>query len=424
MSNQFASTTEKILHVAKKYSLDKKAHALTEIDRIIEVSLPVTIGGKQKILKGFRSQHSNTLGPYKGGIRFHQDVTREEVMALSVWMSLKCALVGLPYGGGKGGVVVNPKDLTESELEALSREYVRKLFDVIGAHKDIPAPDVNTNPKIIDWMSDEYRLLSKRQKTKETTGEQKASFTGKSIQMGGLSGRSEATGYGGAVILKRLIDTLGKKPSNTTVTVQGFGNVGYFFSKFAQENGFVITTVSDSKGGIVHTMGENQSLDIPYVLECKLEKGMLAGCYCVGGVCDIKQGSVITNDEVLSLKTDVLVPSALGDVIHKGNMKSIQAKIIIEMANGPITHEAYEYLTDKGVIIVPDILANAGGVAASYLEWKQNLENTSYDIDYVLNHLKDRMQKAFDQVWDLSKSHKTDLKEAAYLSALQRITKG
>src|SRR3989344_3209870 len=346
----FSETAGLIKNVGRKYNYKEDViEAFIEPNRIIEVSLPIVINGKIKVFKGFRSQHNNLRGPYKGGIRFHEEVSREEVMALSLWMSLKTAIAGIPYGGSKGGVIVNPKDLTEHELEELSREYTRKIFDVIGPYTDIPAPDVNTNPKIINWMVDEYVKLAKKKGTNFSDEALYGTFTGKSIKNHGLDGREEATGYGGAVILNELAKKLGKKPQDTTVAIQGFGNVGYFFAKFASSFGFKIVTVSDSKGGVTDRNANLQTgLDVEKVLACKLEKGKLAGCYCVGGVCDINEGKNLSNEELLGLPVDVLVPSALGNVITFSNMRKIRAKAIIEMANGPISPEAHEYLSKNG----------------------------------------------------------------------------
>ena len=422
-TNVFSETAGLIKSVGKKYNYKEDViEAFIEPNRIIEVNLPIDINGKIKVFQGFRSQHNNIRGPYKGGIRFHEEVSREEVMALSLWMSLKTAIAGIPYGGSKGGVIVNPKDLTEHELEELSREYTRKIFDVIGPYTDIPAPDVNTNPKIINWMVDEYVKLAKKKGTNFSDEALYGTFTGKSIKNHGLDGREEATGYGGAVILNELAKKLGKKPQDTTVAIQGFGNVGYFFAKFASSFGFKIVTVSDSKGGVTDRNANLQTgLDVEKVLACKLEKGKLAGCYCVGGVCDINEGKNLSNEELLGLPVDVLVPSALGNVITFSNMRKIRAKAIIEMANGPISPEAHEYLSKNGVVIVPDILANSAGVTASYLEWRQNIEGIKMNKTQVLNELEKILTNAFNDVWTESEEKKVDLRYASYGIALKRL---
>ncbi len=414
---------------------------------------------KFKVFKGWRIQHNSALGPYKGGIRFHPETTREEVQALATLMTIKCAVAGLPFGGAKGGVAVDPKTLSESELQRLSQEYVKKIAHLIGEDIDVPAPDVNTNSKIIAWMIDEYEKIK--------GSKSPATFTGKPISMGGSLGRTEATGAGGVIILKALLEKLSSKfkvqSSKLTVAVQGFGNVGYHFAKLAAEAGFKVVAVSDSKGGIIKINPKSEiltskqilnsndqeekvkelknrqfknlldqlgqleirnlllPLDIPLIAECKKAKGTLAGCYCAGGVCDLKGGQTISNEELLELPVDILVPAALENVINEKNMKKIKAKIIVEMANGPITQEAYEYLTEKGVIIVPDVLANAGGVTVSYLEWVQNKMRYYWTEEEVNEKLERMMKRAFEVIWKKSALKKIPLKQAAFEVAIERI---
>lgn len=388
-------------------------------DRVVEVKLPLEHG---KITTGIRVQHNNKFGPYKGGIRFHQDVSLGEIKALSLWMSIKTAVVGIPFGGSKGGVVIDPKTLSERDLEALSRSYVRSLFEIFGPEKDVPAPDLNTNPKILDWMVDEYVKIARKSNKEASENYLHAAFTGKSMKDFGLSGREESTGFGGVVILERLLKKIGIKPESQTLAVQGFGNVGYHFADFATKLGIKVVSVSDSKGAIIkRPNGKTAALDIPLVMECKLEKGMLAGCYCVGGVCDLKDGKLLSNDQMISLPIDILIPAALENAINESNMKTVRAKIIIEMANGPVTPAAYDYLTKKGVIIVPDVLANAGGVTASYIEWRQNIEDRKYSKEYVLKTLRGYMEQAFDNVWKTKEKDNFNLKEAAYAYALRKL---
>ncbi|HVZ12523.1 MAG TPA: Glu/Leu/Phe/Val dehydrogenase [Patescibacteria group bacterium] len=418
----YNASADQIREIAKKFKLPKdKVDNFLKHERIVELNIPFTNAlGKTEKIPGYRIQHNSKLGPYKGGIRFHQNVTRDEVMALSLWMSLKCAVVNIPFGGGKGGVTIDPKSLSEEELETLSRAYSRAIYDIIGPDIDVPAPDVNTNAKIINWMTDEYIKIAK--KRKEYTSKSIGTFTGKPVKKGGLEAREEATGFGGAVILDHLAKQLKLKPEKTTIAVQGFGNVGYFFAHHAAARGFLVTALSDSKGGITKKgTTATVSLDIEKVMECKNEQGYLAGCYCVGGVCDISEGRVITNEELLALPVDVLVPSALENVINKDNMKNIKAKIIIEMANGPVTPEAYDYLTKKGVIIVPDILANAGGVTGSWIEWKQNVETKNYTKKQGLDLLDKKMETAFSEIWSTMKKNKSTMREAALLVALARL---
>lgn len=419
----YNKSREEILEVGAKYNIPhEKLEQFLKPNNILEVDIPLNINGEKHILKGYRSQHNNKLGPYKGGLRFHPQVNKDEVMALSLWMSLKTAVVGIPMGGGKGGVAVDPKTLTENQLENLSREYVRKTYHILGPDKDIPASDVNTNPKIIDWMADEYVKIAKENNSKTPVNKLYASFTGKGKN--GLAGRTEATGFGGVVVLKELVKKLKIDPKKTTVAVMGFGNVGSFFADLASKEGFNIVAVSDSKGGIIKKSRDKfLSLDIPLVYECKNEKGSLAGCYCAGGVCDTRGGQIITNEQLLELSVDILIPAALENVINEKNMKNIKAKIIVEMANGPVSPIAYHHLTKKGVIIVPDILANSGGVAASFIEWEQNIKDKTYNKVDVLNRLEKMMIDAFENIWSESKKNNSDLKEASYLVALKKILK-
>lgn len=423
MNDIFSQAKDSSLLIAKKFNLDQKGvEEFLEPDRVLEVKIPIKLkNGEMKLFKGFRSQHNNKRGPYKGGIRFHQNVTKEEVMALSLWMTLKCAVAGLPFGGAKGGIIVDPKTLSEENLQKLSRGYIRQIFDIIGFDKDVPAPDVNTNPKVMNWMVDEYIKVSKERRVDTPYNLLYATFTGKPDKDHGLAGRSEATGFGGVVILKELMQKLGLKPQDQTIAIQGFGNVGHFFAQFASDSGFKVVAVSDSKGAITERNHQFSSLDIPLVMECKLKKGLVAGCYCVGGVCDLTKGRPISNEEMLELPVDILVPAAMENVVNKDNMLRIKAKIIIEMANGPVSYEAYEYLTKKDVIIVPDILANAGGVSGSYLEWKQNLGNKKYKKEETLKEISGIMKKAFNSVWNEAKSLKTHLKEAATAHALKKL---
>src|SRR3989344_2906667 len=422
----YQKSRQEVFEVGEKYNIsEEKLEEFLEPDKILEIKIPIKIDDETITFKGFRSQHNNNLGPYKGGLRFHPNVNKDEVMALSLWMSLKTAVVGVPFGGAKGGIAVDPKQLSEKELENLSREYVRRVYEILGPQKDIPAPDVNTNPKIIDWMVDEYVKINQKLKNKSqiSKNELYATFTGKKKL--GLSGRTEATGFGGVAILKKLSEKLKLKPENTTVAIMGFGNVGYYFADFASKAGFKVVAVSDSKGGIIKrdSKGNFIPLDIPLVYECKMEKGSLNGCYCAGGVCDTRGGQLITNEELLQLPVDILVPAALENVITENNMQNIKAKIIVEMANGPVTPKASHYLIKRGVFITPDILANSGGVAGSYIEWEQNLKNKTYKKDVVLKRLEKLMVKAFESVWNTAKSKKTNLKEASYLVALKKILK-
>jgi len=411
--NLFTETQKQFKEIADILNLEPEIiRQLEEPQRLIKFQIPVKMdNGKIKIFYGFRAQHNNVLGPYKGGIRFHPKVSEDEVKALSIMMTWKCALVNLPFGGGKGGVIVEPKELSEKELERISRGYVRGVFPWIGPEVDIPAPDINTNPKIMAWMVDEYSKLK---------GEDSpAAFTGKPLEVWGLEGREEATGYGGVIILKKLQQIFGFKPKETSIAIQGFGNVGSNFARFAFQKGFKIIALSEDVGGIYAEAGLNPEK----VLECREEKGEIAGCYCVGSVCDTNFGKQISNEQLLEMDVDILVPAAVENVITEENAPKIRAKYIIEMANGPITAGAEKILEKRGILSVPDILANAGGVAASYFEWLQSKQKEKWQKERTLNELSEILGKAFDEVWELSQKEEIKFKQAAYLSAIGRVVK-
>ncbi len=379
---------------------DEKIKEIIIPDRVIEVKIPVRMkNGLLRVFRGFRSQHNNVLGPYKGGIRFHPQVNREEVIALSTLMTLKCSVAGLPFGGGKGGVVVNPKELNSEELEQLSRGYARAISEYIGEWKDIPAPDVNTDSQIMSWMLDEYEKIIKRKSP--------SAFTGKPINRGGSLGRTEATGRGGVISLLTLLEYLENKKYNT-VAIQGYGNVGYHFAKIAQEKGFKIVAVSDSKGGIYNADG----LDVVAVKEHKNKTGSVKG---FSGAKDI------SNEELLTSEVDILVPAALENVITDENAADIKAKIIVEMANGPITEKAYSILQRRGIITIPDIVANSGGVIVSYFEWAQGLSGYWWTEEEVNRKLEKQIKNSFARVYRFSQDNDINLKDAAVAVALQRI---
>ncbi|MCD6568943.1 Glu/Leu/Phe/Val dehydrogenase [bacterium] len=379
---------------------DEKIKEVIIPDRVIEVKIPVRMkNGLLRVFRGFRSQHNNVLGPYKGGIRFHPQVNREEVIALSTLMTLKCSVAGLPFGGGKGGVVVNPRELNPEELEQLSRGYARAISEYIGEWKDIPAPDVNTDSRIMSWMLDEYEKIIKRKSP--------SAFTGKPINRGGSLGRTEATGRGGVISLLTLLEYLENKKYNT-VAIQGYGNVGYHFAKIAQEKGFKIVAVSDSKGGIYNADG----LDVVAVKEHKNKTGSVKG---FPGAKDI------SNEELLTSEVDILVPAALENVITDKNAADIRAKIIVEMANGPITEKAYSILQRRGIITIPDIVANSGGVIVSYFEWAQGLSGYWWTEEEVNRKLEKQIKNSFVWVYRFSQDNDIDLKDAAVAVALRRI---
>ncbi|MCX6783066.1 MAG: Glu/Leu/Phe/Val dehydrogenase [Candidatus Levybacteria bacterium] len=385
---------------------------LTEPDRLISVSLPLQKDdGSVEILRGFRSQHNNILGPYKGGLRYHPSVSEDEVKALSLWMTMKCALINVPFGGGKGGITINPKSLSEKELERLTKLFTNRLSLVIGPRIDIPAPDVNTNSETMKWIVEEYSSI--------IGSITPAVVTGKPIESGGSLGRSEATGLGGAYALLEILREKGINPKKCTAAVQGFGNVGYHVAQFLHEEGVRIVAVSDSKEGIFVKEGLSPEI----TLNCKKEKGCLSECYCIESICNSTNGIKITNDELLELSVDILIPSALENVITSENAHKINAKIILEMANGPVTSDADVILQEKNVIIIPDILANSGGVFVSYLEWYQNIEIIRYTKDEVFDRLKKQMQQVVKEVITTKEENSITLRDASYVVAIKRIEK-
>jgi len=389
-----------ITKTSQKMGLDPQMiKRLVEPEIAHEFSLVISMdSGKKQVFRGWRIQHNSALGPYKGGIRFHRDTVREEVQALATLMSIKCAVAGLPYGGGKGGIAVDPKKLSTTELERLSRAFASKITHFIGEDIDVPAPDVNTTPQIMGWMIDEYQKIIGYKSP--------ATFTGKPIALGGSLGRTEATGRGGLFVLLALLAKLKKKSKGATVAVQGFGNVGYYFARLATEAGFKVVAVSDSKSGVYDKAGVN----LEKALKNKKEKGTVA------------YTKAISNEELLQLDVDILVPAALENVINAQNMSKIKAGIIIEMANGPLTEESYEYLAKKGVIIVPDVLANSGGVTVSYLEWVQGKAGFWWSEKEVNIKLKEMIERAFEVIWKKSVDQKIPLKQAAFETAIERIS--
>jgi glutamate dehydrogenase/leucine dehydrogenase len=357
-----------------------------------------------KTYKAFRVQHNNQNGPYKGGVRFHENVTLDEVRALATLMSLKTAAVGLPLGGGKGGVAVNPRNLSKEELEELSREYVRNLHKHIGPDQDVPAPDVNTNSTIIDWMVDEYEQL--------TGDNSHASFTGKSIENGGSLGRDAATGRGGVIAFSELLKLMSKDKEKITYAVQGYGNVGQFFATISQKEqpNWQLNAASDS-GAVVYS---SSGLDADDLAKFK-EKGGRFSDYKKVGV------EILKPEDFMKLDVDVLVLAALEDALNKNNMKDVSAKYVVELANGPITTDAYEYLNNKSVTILPDVIANAGGVVVSYLEWKQNKENKKWSEEKVNKELEKYISDAVEQMYKTAKTQKSPPKEAALMAALKNL---
>ncbi len=409
--NPFESAKSTIKEAADIIGLDSdKIEVLLHPEREISVSVPIEMDdGKIKVFEGYRVQHNSSHGPYKGGIRFHPDVDLDEVRALATWMSLKCRIVGLPLGGGKGGITCDPKNMSQGELEKLTREFTRKISNNIGPHKDIPAPDVNTNSQIMNWIADEYGKLHPWRTRYESLGV----VTGKSLDNGGSLGRNEATARGGQFVLReavkmRAIPSL-EKLSGATVAVQGFGNAGNIFSKLVYEqDDCKIIAVSDSKGGIYNPEGLNPN----EVLEHKNEKG---------SVVDFPGSRQISNYDLLALKCDILVPSALENVITGRNVYTVNAKVIVELANGPVTPGADKILYERGIVVLPDILANAGGVTVSCYEWQQNLVNEKWSEERVNFMLEETMEKSTHSVLETAKEHGVHNRLGAYIVAVKSL---
>ncbi len=360
--------------------------------------------GSRRSFIAWRCRYDDTRGPTKGGIRFHPASTIDEVSTLAFWMTFKCAVMNLPYGGGKGAVQVDPRALSRAELERLSRSYVQAFAGMIGPDRDIPAPDVYTNSMIMGWMADEYSSMVRQPSP--------AVITGKPIPLGGSLGREDATARGGYYLLKHLEAELGLDKSAKRVIVQGYGNAGVHIAKLLHADGYKIVGISDSRGAITSADG----LDPLAVLEVKNAKGSVVDYAQTG------RATVLDPDALLGVECEVLVPAALEDQIHEGNAGAIKARVVLELANGPITSQADAILDGKGVIVLPDILANAGGVTVSYFEWVQNRQGYYWTVEEVHSRLKTIMEAEGRNVWDISRDKKVSMRTAAYVHALQRLS--
>ena len=403
--NPFEIAQKQIKSACDKLNADPAVYEILKNPmRVLEVSFPVKLDdGTVKTFVGYRSQHNNAVGPFKGGLRFHPDVTKDEVKALSTWMTFKCSVAGIPYGGGKGGMAINPKDYSKAELERISKGFAKAISPIIGEKVDIPAPDVNTNGQIMSWMVDAYEEVA----GKSTKGV----FTGKPLEFGGSLARTEATGYGVHLTAKKALAKLNMDVKGATYAVQGFGNVGFYTAYYAHKDGAKIIAFSNSHVAIYNENG----IDMEAVIKDFEENGRI--------LTNKDYGKDITNAELLELEVDVLAPCALENQITSENADRIKAKVITEGANGPTTPEADEILFKKGIVVIPDILANSGGVVVSYFEWVQNLQSYYWSFEEVQQKEDALLSTAFEDVWALADEYKVDLRNAAYMKSIERISK-
>ncbi|NLA60180.1 MAG: Glu/Leu/Phe/Val dehydrogenase [Firmicutes bacterium] len=390
---------------AKKLAIDDHIRQmLEEPDRVIEVKIPGSDNGKPKVFRGYRVQHNDARGPYKGGLRYHPTVEMDEVIALAALMTWKCSLLNIPYGGGKGGISCDPTKMTKQEIEAISRAFIRELMPNIGPTVDVPAPDVGTDGQVMAWMVDEATQIA---------GESMLPLlTGKPVSMGGSLGRTESTGYGVAITGVEALKKIGIEPKGATAAVQGFGKVGSWTAERLYKMGVKVVAVSDISGGYYCKDG----LDIVDLMKYTVtSKGHLIEGYSAPGI------TKITNDELLTLDVDLLCPCAMENQIDPGVAKRVRAKVISEGANGPVTADADAILSERGIVVIPDILANAGGVTVSYFEWVQNFQHISWTFDEVIGKLDGMMIGCLNDVWEVSKTEKCSLRTAAFILAIKRV---
>lgn len=412
MSDSLFSDASKRLEKALKYvSLSEDViESLKHPKSSLSVSIPVRMdNGSLKVFQGYRVRYDDTRGPAKGGVRYHPNVSLDEVQSLAFWMTFKCAVLNLPFGGGKGGITVDPKSLSKFELERLTRGYIDAIADFIGPNVDIPAPDVYTNAMIMGWMMDQYSII-RRQITP-------AVVTGKPLTMGGSVGRDSATANGAFFVIEFILPKFEKLPQETTVAIQGFGNAGGILAELLYEAGYKVVAVSDSQGGIY----SKQGLDIPSIRQHKASGNGIKTVYCKSSVCNLEDHEVITNEELLVLDVDVLMPSALENQINEDNVNDIKAKFIFEVANGPTTSTVDQVLQEKGIYVFPDILVNAGGVTVSYFEWVQNRSGLYWRLEEVNRHLKQKMIEETEHIWAISQELAISLRTAGYVHALNRL---
>ncbi|MGI0492465.1 Glu/Leu/Phe/Val family dehydrogenase [Alkalinema pantanalense CENA528] len=400
------------LNLALKYATisEDAIQSLQYPKASLSVSIPVRMDdGSLQVFQGHRVRYDDTRGPGKGGVRYHPNVNLDEVQTLAFWMTFKCAALNLPFGGAKGGITVNPKVLSKMELERLSRGYISAIADFIGVDTDILAPDVYTNAMVMGWMMDEYSTIKRHYSP--------GVVTGKPIALGGSLGREDATALGAFFVIQTLLPKLDRSPKNTTVAIQGFGNAGAALAEFLYQAGYQVVAISDSQGGLYAKTG----LDIPTLRQLKESTRKLQAVYCDGSVCNFTAHDVISNEELLTLDVDVLIPAALEKQITVNNADLIRAKFIFEVANGPITSQADAILEAKGIQVFPDILVNAGGVTVSYFEWVQNRNGMYWSLGEVNQSLQRRMIEETERIWEVAQRQKISMRTAAYVHALQRI---
>jgi len=398
----YSVALEQLRLAAEKLKLDPGIHAMLKVPkRSLTVAVSTKMDdGKIGVFQGCRVQHMDARGPFKGGIRYHPNVTLDEVTALSMWMTWKCSVMDIPYGGAKGGICCNPKKMSRNELENMTRRYTSMIFDIIGPYRDVPAPDVYTDSQTMAWIMDTYS-----QREGYSVPE---CVTGKPISVGGSEGRNEATSLGADICAREACKQLNMKIKGATVAVQGYGNVGWNAAKIAHDWGAKILAVSDSMGGIYCKEGLN-----PYKVYEHKQK--------TGSVVNFKGSEKMTNEEVLETKCDILIPAALENAITGTNADNVKAKIVAEGANGPTTPEADKILHEKRIFLIPDILANAGGVTVSYYEWVQNLEREHWPLNEVNEKLETKMVKAFNDVYNVSRKEKSDMRLAALMLGVGRV---
>ena len=401
-TNDVLSSTQTVIHKAlEKLGYPEEVYELLkEPLRMLTVKIPVKMDdGKVKVFTGYRAQHNDAVGPTKGGIRFHPGVTEREVKALSIWMSLKCGIVDLPYGGGKGGIVCDPRNMSFGELERLSRGYVRAISQIVGPTKDIPAPDVFTNSQIMAWMMDEYSRMDEFNSP--------GFITGKPLVLGGSHGRESATAKGVTICIREAAKKRGIEIKGASIVVQGFGNAGSFLAKFMHDAGAKVVGISDAYGALYDPNG----LDIDYLLDRRDSFGTVTNLF----------NNTLTNKELLELECDILVPAAIENQITAENAYDIKAKIVVEAANGPTTLEATQILTDRGILLVPDVLASSGGVTVSYFEWVQNNQGYYWSEEEVEEKLEKIFVKSFEPIYTTSQNRRVDMRLAAYMVGVRKM---